>query len=90
MTNACGAAAKSGAAACTACMVSKWAAALQPAGCASSDADPFCRTGKPAPAINHDASEKAAKLAQKLGQLQPFVAVFLQECTGQLASFGPT
>jgi hypothetical protein len=28
-------------------------------------------------------------LAQKLGQLQPFVAVFLQECMGQLVSFGP-
>jgi hypothetical protein len=36
------------------------------------------------------ADEKAAKLAQKLGQLQPFVAVSLQECMGQLASFGPT
>jgi hypothetical protein len=29
-------------------------------------------------------------LAQKLGQLQPFIAVFLQECMGQLAYFGPT
>jgi hypothetical protein len=28
--------------------------------------------------------------AQKLGQLQPFIAVFPQECMGQLASFGPT
>ena len=35
-------------------------------------------------------SEKDAKLAQKLGQLQPFVAVFPPECMGQLASFGPT
>jgi hypothetical protein len=35
-------------------------------------------------------SEKDAKLAQKLGQLQPFVAVFPQGCMGQLASFGPT
>ena len=35
-------------------------------------------------------SEKDAKLAQKLGQLQPFIAVFPQECMGQLASFGPT
>ena len=33
--------------------------------------------------------EKDAKLAQKLGQLQPFTAVFPQECMGQLASFGP-
>jgi hypothetical protein len=32
------------------------------------------------------------KLAQKSGQLQPFIAVlvFPQACTGQLASFGPT
>ena len=35
-------------------------------------------------------SEKVAKLAQKLGQLQPFTAVFPQECLGRLASFGPT
>ena len=35
-------------------------------------------------------SEKVAKLAQKLGQLQPFVSVFPQECMGQLAYFGPT
>ena len=33
---------------------------------------------------------KTPKLAQKLGQLQPFSAVFPQECMGQLASFGPT
>jgi hypothetical protein len=31
-----------------------------------------------------------AELAQKLGQLQPFVAVLLQECMDQLASSGPT
>ena len=30
------------------------------------------------------------KLAQKFGQLQPFMAVFPQECMGQLASLGPT
>ena len=35
-------------------------------------------------------SEKDAKLAQKLGQLQPFIAVFPPECMGQLGSFGPT
>jgi hypothetical protein len=35
-------------------------------------------------------SEKDAKLAQKLGQLQPFMDVSPQECMGQLASFGPT
>ena len=32
----------------------------------------------------------AQKLAQKLGQLQPFLAVLLQECLGQFASFSPT
>jgi hypothetical protein len=30
------------------------------------------------------------KLAQTLGQPQPFIAVFPQDCMGQLASFGPT
>jgi hypothetical protein len=35
-------------------------------------------------------SEEAAKLAQMLGQLQPFTAVFSQEGMGQLAYFGPT
>ena len=34
--------------------------------------------------------EKDAELAQKLGQLQPFVAVLPQECVCQLASSGPT
>jgi|FLMP01.3.fsa_nt_emb hypothetical protein len=34
--------------------------------------------------------QKDAKLAQKLGHLQPFLAVFPQECMGQLASSGPT
>jgi hypothetical protein len=29
-------------------------------------------------------------LAQKLGQLQPFIAVFPQECMGQLEYSGPT
>ena len=33
--------------------------------------------------------ENDAKLAQKLGQPQPFVAAFLPEFMGQLASFGP-
>ena len=28
--------------------------------------------------------------AQKLGQLQPFIAAFPQGCVGQLACFGPT
>ena len=36
------------------------------------------------------ASEKDTKLAQKLGQLRPFTAVFPQGCMNQLASFGPT
>ena len=40
--------------------------------------------------IDPPAGEKEAKLAQKLGQLQPFIAVFPHECMGQLASFGPT
>jgi hypothetical protein len=35
-------------------------------------------------------SEKDAKLAQKLVQFQPFVAVLTQECMGQLSSLGPT
>ena len=35
-------------------------------------------------------SEGDAKLAQKLGQLQPSLAAFLLECVGQLASFGAT
>jgi hypothetical protein len=35
-------------------------------------------------------SEKDAKLAQKLGRLQPLTAVFPQECVGQLGYFGPT
>jgi hypothetical protein len=34
-------------------------------------------------------SERDAKLAQKLGQLQPFIVLFQQECMGQLASFRP-
>jgi hypothetical protein len=36
------------------------------------------------------ASEKDAKLAQKLAQPRPFIAVFPHECVGQLAYFGPT
>ena len=35
-------------------------------------------------------SEKDAKLAQKLDQLQPFIDVIPQECVGQLAYFGQT
>ena len=33
------------------------------------------------------AGSEVRKLAQKLGQLQRFIAVFPQECMGQLASF---
>jgi hypothetical protein len=33
--------------------------------------------------------EKDIELAQKLGELQPFIAVFPQECMGQLAFFAP-
>jgi hypothetical protein len=39
---------------------------------------------------NHCPSEQDAKLAQKLGQLHVFIAVFPQEFMGQLAFFGPT
>jgi hypothetical protein len=35
-------------------------------------------------------SGKDAKLAQKLGQLQRFLAVFPQECADHPVSFGPT
>jgi hypothetical protein len=35
-------------------------------------------------------SEKTPKLAQKLRQLQPFMAVLPQECLGRLAYFGPS
>jgi hypothetical protein len=40
----------------------------------------------------HTIREKGfhAVSAQKSGQLQPAIAVLLQECTGQLASVGPT
>jgi hypothetical protein len=34
--------------------------------------------------------ERDATSAQKLGQLQPLIAVFPQGCMGHLASFGPT
>ena len=35
-----------------------------------------------------DQSEEDAKLAQKLGQPQPLIAVSSQRCMGQLVSFG--
>jgi hypothetical protein len=42
------------------------------------------------PALRHGdaAGEKAAASAQKLGQLQPFVAVFPQECMANLHILG--
>ena len=36
-----------------------------------------------------DTGENDAELAQKFGQLQPFIAVFPQGCMGKLPSFGP-
>ena len=39
--------------------------------------------------INAPLSEKDAKLTQKLGQRQPFIVAFPQECMAQLASSGP-
>jgi hypothetical protein len=53
----------------------------------SSDSD-FCRMQLRAPP--GQVSETDAVSTQKLGQLQPFIAVFSQECMGKLASFGPT
>ena len=38
-------------------------------------------------ATNTTQVRKTPKLAQRLGQLQPFTAVFPQECMGQLAIF---
>ena len=52
-------------------------------------AEVAARLGAAEPQGARGASEKDAKLAQNLGQLQPFTAVFPHECTGQRASFGP-
>jgi hypothetical protein len=46
---------------------------------------PMCEVKRP-----HANQVRKPKLAQKLGRLQPFIAVFPQECMGQLACFGPT
>ena len=46
--------------------------------------------GEEPPHKNDSISEKDAKLAQKSGQLRPFIAVFPQEYVGQLAYFGRT
>ena len=48
------------------------------------------RSPRHRPPASLSLSVKDTKLAQKLGQLQPFIAVFPQECTGQIASFRPT
>jgi hypothetical protein len=50
----------------------------------------YWREGATLSASGKPISEKDATLAQKLGQLQPFVAVSPQECTGQPAFSGPT
>jgi hypothetical protein len=64
------------------------ASACGPGGSTPGRAAPPTRTRRsPPPAAAHLPGEKDAKLAQKLGQLQPFRAVFPQECMGQLASF---
>ena len=49
-----------------------------------------CRLQPRRAAAARAGGEKDAKLAQKLGQLQQFIAVFPSECMDQLASFGPT
>ena len=54
--------------------------------CHQCSAKPLCRCAKLNSAA---ASEKDAKLAQKLGQLQPFIAALPQEYMDQLAYFGP-
>jgi hypothetical protein len=68
---------------------------LPPRGAAAPGGAAHAVRGAAAKAADHGArrapaSEKDAKLAQKLGQLQPFLAALPQECMGQLASFGPT
>jgi serine/threonine protein kinase len=42
-----------------------------------------------AAAMRREAEVRKTPSWPRLGQLQPFIAVFLQECMGQLASFGP-
>jgi hypothetical protein len=59
--------------------------------CNAADGRPSSKQRNQIPILAHlTGSEKDAKLAQKLGQLQPFISAFPQECVGQLASFGPT
>jgi hypothetical protein len=45
---------------------------------------------RPAPAGSEKELAQFKELAQKLGQLQPLIAMFPQECRGQLLVFGPT
>jgi hypothetical protein len=48
------------------------------------------RRGRPGHREHHLPSEKDAKLAQNLGQLQPFTAVLpQQECMGHFSFSGP-
>jgi hypothetical protein len=42
------------------------------------------RRGEPLQARGRRAGERDAQPAQRLGRLQPFIALLLQECTGQL------
>ena len=39
--------------------------------------------------LDHRKVRKGVKLAQKLGQFQPSIAVFPQECMRQVVYFGP-
>jgi hypothetical protein len=55
----------------------------------SIDSTILCRPRR-AGARKRSLSEKDGKLAQKLGQLLPFIAVLPQECRGQLAYVGAT
>ena len=48
----------------------------------------FCKWYIQGGVIISGACENGAKLAQKLGQPQPFLAAFPPECTGRLASSG--
>jgi hypothetical protein len=59
--------------------------------------EPFPDPELPPPPAYHEqeadpsaASRTKVRPSAELGQLQPFIAVFPQECMGQLASLGPT
>jgi hypothetical protein len=70
---------------CTVCGASEWS----PGGGEVCQNHPDCPKGQ-VHATAGDITQVRKTLAQKLGQLQPFLAVFPLECMGQLASFGPT